>query len=233
MKKEIAEFISRCLQCQQVKAEHQRPAGLLQSLPIPKWKWEHITMDFIVGLPRTPRGMDSIWVVVDIFTKPTHFLPVKTVYNADRLATVYIAEIIRLHSVPVSIVSNRDSKCRTPACWTEVGDRSLIGPEIVQVTTEKIPIIQQRLKTAQSRQKSYADQRRRDLEFEVGAHVFVKVTLMKGHARFGKKGKLSPRYIGPFQILESLGPVAYQIALPPSMEQMHNVFHVSMLRGYL
>ena len=77
MKKIIADFVARCLQCQQVKAEHQRPAGLLQPLPIPEWKWEHITMDFIVGLPRSSRGMDSIWVIVDRLTKSAHFLPVK------------------------------------------------------------------------------------------------------------------------------------------------------------
>ncbi|XP_028061583.1 uncharacterized protein LOC114265041 [Camellia sinensis] len=156
--------------------------------------------------------MDSIWVIVDILTKFAHFLPVRTVYNADRLVTVYINEIIQLHDVPVSIVLDRDSKF---------------------ITTKNIQIIQQRLKIAQSRQKRYADQRRRDLEFEVGDYVFIKVTLMKGQTRFGKKGKLSPRYIGPFQILERLGHVAYQIDLPPGMEQVHNVFHVSMLRGYL
>ncbi|XP_028124957.1 uncharacterized protein LOC114321923 [Camellia sinensis] len=99
--------------------------------------------------------------------------------------------------------------------------------------TENVKIIQQRLKTAQGRQESYVDQRRRDLEYKVGDHVIVKVTLIKGHARFGKKGKLTPRYIGPFQILERLGHVAYRIALPTGMEQVHNIFLVSMLRGYL
>mgnify|MGYP003703523581 CR=1 FL=1 len=88
MKREIVEFISKCLQCQQVKVEHQRPTGLHQALPIPKWKWEHLTMDFIMGLPRTPRGINSIWVIVDRLTKSTHFLPVKTQYNADKLATI-------------------------------------------------------------------------------------------------------------------------------------------------
>ncbi|XP_028093727.1 uncharacterized protein LOC114293798 [Camellia sinensis] len=187
-------------------------------------------MDFIVGLPRTPRGMDSIWVVVDRLTKSAHFLPVKTIYNADRLATMYIAEIIRLHGVLVSIVSDRDSKF-VSRLWQSL--QKAFGMELRFITTEKIQNIQQRLKTAQSRQKSYADQRRRDLEFEVEDHVFVKVTPIKGHTRFGKKGKLSPRYIEPFQILERLGPVACRTALPPGMEQVHNAFHVSMLRGYL
>ena len=112
MKRSIADFVARCLHCQQVKAEHQRPAGLLQPLPIPEWKWEHITMDFIVGLPRSTRGMDSIWVIVDRLTKSAHFLPVKTIYNVDKLANIYMTEIVKLHGVPVSIVSDKDSKDR-------------------------------------------------------------------------------------------------------------------------
>ncbi|XP_028082298.1 uncharacterized protein LOC114283631 [Camellia sinensis] len=123
--------------------------------------------------------------------------------------------------------------CRSPVCWAEVRDKSLLGPEIVQLATEKIKTIRERLKTAQSRQKSYADNRRRDLEFEMGSHVFVKVTPMKGHPRFGKRRKLTPRYVGPFQVLEKVGSVAYRVALPPSMSQVHNVFHVSMLQSYL
>ena len=109
----------------------------------------------------------------------------------------------------------------------------MLGPEIVYETTEKVKLIQQRLKTAQSRQKSYDDVRRRDREYEVGDHVFVKVTPMKGQTRFGVKGKLAPRYVGPYEIIEKVNPVAYQVALPPEMEHMHNVFHISMLRDCL
>jgi hypothetical protein len=317
MKREIAEYVSRCLVCQQVKIEHQYPSGLLQPLPIPEWKWEHITMDFVVGLPRTQKGHDSIWVVVDRLTKSAHFLAVKTTFEMNRLAQIYIGEIVRLHGVPVSITSDRDphftSKfwrslqealgtelkfstafhpqtdgqsertiqtledmlracvlefrgnwdehlplmefaynnsyhtsidmapyealygrtCRTPICWSEVGERRLIGPEIVDMTTEKVKIIRQRLKTAQSRQKSYADKLRRDLEFQVGDRVFLKISPWKGIMRFGKKGKLSPRYIGPYEILARVGEVAYQLALPPELSQIHDVFHVSVLRKYM
>ncbi|XP_020262522.1 uncharacterized protein LOC109838495 [Asparagus officinalis] len=111
-----------------------------------------------------------------------------------------------------------------------VGERRLLGPEIVQITTEKIQQIRERLRIAQSRQKSYADNRRRKLEFEVGDHIFLRVSPTKGVMRFGRKGKLSPRYIGPFEILERVGAVAYKIALPPELAKIHNVFHVSMLR---
>ncbi|XP_075478848.1 uncharacterized protein LOC142519703 [Primulina tabacum] len=184
---------------QQVKIEHQRPAGTLQSLLIPQWKWEHITMDFVTGLPRTPKGYNSIWVIVDRLTKSAHFLPVKTTFTMNQYAKVYVAKIVRLHGIPVSIVSDRDP----------------------------------RIKTAQSRQKSYADIRRRPLEFEVGDHVFVKIAPLKGIMRFGRKGMLSPRFIGPFEILDRIGERAYRLALPPDLDRVHNVFHVSILRKYI
>ncbi|GFZ12689.1 hypothetical protein Acr_23g0010740 [Actinidia rufa] len=110
MKKEIAEFVAQCLPCQQVKAEHQRPAGLLQSQPIPEWKWEHITIDFVVGLPNSPRGCNAIWVIVDRLTKSVHFLPVKTTYSLSKYANLYIAEVIRLYGMPISIVSDQDPR---------------------------------------------------------------------------------------------------------------------------
>ena len=110
MKREIAKYVSRCLICQQVKAERQKPSGLLQPLPIPEWKWEHITMDFVSGLPRTPNGHDSIWVIVDRLTKSAHFLPVNKTYGMDKLAELYVNEIVKLHGPPVSIVSDRDPR---------------------------------------------------------------------------------------------------------------------------
>ena len=110
MKRDIADFVSRCLVCQQVKAEHRRPPGTLQPLPIPEWKWEHITMDFVVGLPRARAGFDAIWVIVDRLTKSAHFLPVRIKFSLDRLAELYINEIVRLHGVPVSIMSDRDPR---------------------------------------------------------------------------------------------------------------------------
>jgi hypothetical protein len=110
MKTDIAEFVAQCLVCQQVKAEHQRPAGMLQPLEIPVWKWERISMDFLVGLPCTQAGYDSIWVVVNRLTKSAHFLPVKTTYTSAKLTEEFISEIVRLHGVPVSIISERDLK---------------------------------------------------------------------------------------------------------------------------
>jgi hypothetical protein len=107
MKSDIAAYVARCDTCQRVKAEHKRPAGLLQPLDIPVWKWEDISMDFIVGLPRSQKGHDSIWVIVDRLTKVAHFIPVKAAYTTSKLADLYIDNILRLHGAPKTIVSDR------------------------------------------------------------------------------------------------------------------------------
>ncbi|KAK1431950.1 hypothetical protein QVD17_08769 [Tagetes erecta] len=124
-------------------------------------------------------------------------------------------------------------KCRTPLCWGEVGQRELGNKEIVQETIEKIDLIRSHLKAAQDRQKSYADKRRRSIEFQVGDRVMLKVSPWKGVIRFRKRGKLSPRFIGPFQIIARLGSVAYRLELPPELSGIHNTFHVSHLRKCL
>ena len=123
-------------------------------------------------------------------------------------------------------------KCRNSLYW-EVSERQLTGPESVQITSEKVPIIQQRLKTAFSRQKSYADPKRKDVSFSPGDLVFLKVSPMKGVMRFGKKGKLASRYIGPFEIKSRVGEVAYRLVLLPELSRIRPVFHVSILRKYI
>ncbi|GJR35731.1 putative reverse transcriptase domain-containing protein [Tanacetum coccineum] len=247
MKRDIAEYVSRCLTCSKIKAEHQKTSGFLQQLEIPE------------------------------LTKSAHFLPIREDYKTEKLAKIYINEIVVRHGVPVSIISDRDGrfqvslwqafqkalgwdthlpliefsynnsyhtsikcapfealygrKCRSPVIWTEVGE---IGPEIVQETTKKkIFQIKERLKTARSRQKSYADKRRKPLEFEVGDRVLLKVSPWKGVVRFGKKGKLAPRYVGPFEIIERVGPVAYRLKLPQELSCVHDTFHVSNLKKCL
>ena len=110
MKREIGSYIARCDVCQQVKAEHQRPAGLLQPLKIPEWKWDEIGMNFITELPRSNRGYDSIWVIVDRLTKVAHFIPVKTTHTGAQLADFYIFRIASLHGVPKRIVSDRGTQ---------------------------------------------------------------------------------------------------------------------------
>ncbi|GJY28893.1 putative nucleotidyltransferase, ribonuclease H [Tanacetum coccineum] len=314
MKKDIAEYVSKCLTCLKVKAEHQRPSGLLQQPKIPVWKWEGIAMDFVTKLPRSSSGHDTIWVIMDRLTKSAHFLPMREDYKMDRLARLYLNEIVARHGVPISIISDRDSrftsrfwqsmqealrthlnmstayhsqtdsqsertiqtledmlracvldfrgswdvhlplvefsynnsyhssmrctsfealygkKCRSPIMWVEIGEGQLIGPELVQETTEKISQIKDRLKAARDRQISYADKRRKPLEFSVGDYVLLKVSPWKGVVRFGKKGKLAPRFVGPFKIVEKVGPVAYRLDLPEELDGVHDTFHVSNLK---
>ncbi|GKC59236.1 hypothetical protein Tco_1086834 [Tanacetum coccineum] len=120
-------------------------------------------------------------------------------------------------------------KCCSPILWAEVGEGQLIRPEIVQETTKKISQIKDRLKAAHDRQKSYADKRRKPLEFSVGDHVLLKVSPWKGVVRFGKKGKLAPRFVGPFEITERIGPLTYRLRLPQELSSVYDTFHVSIL----
>ncbi|XP_042487945.1 uncharacterized protein LOC122068143 [Macadamia integrifolia] len=152
-----------------------------------------------------------------------HLPMVEFAYNNSYQATIGMAPYEALYG----------RKCRSPICWDEVGERRLLAPEILQRTRDKVELIQKRIKTAQSRQKSYADIERKTLEFEVRDMIFLMVSPMKGVMRFGKKGKLSPRYVGPFEILDRIGKVAYRVTLPPALSSMHNVFHVSMLKKYV
>ncbi|WVZ76544.1 LOW QUALITY PROTEIN: hypothetical protein U9M48_024511 [Paspalum notatum var. saurae] len=303
MKREIATYVSECDVCQRIKADHLKPAGMLQPLEVPAWKWENIHMDFIVGLPPTQKGYDSIWVVIDRFTKAAHFLPVKTTYRAKQYAELYISRIVALHGVPLTITSNRGSlfvsrfwehlqtalgttlihssayhpqtsgqvervnqilEDMLRACaltystkWDEclplaefaynnsyqksfemapfeaLYERVTFGLDLVSQAEEQVKLIHGNLKRAQSRQKSYSDKRRRPLVFELDDHVYLRVSPMKGVHRFGVKGKLASRYVGPFKITEQCGPVAYRLELPPHLAAVHDIFHVSQLKKCL
>ncbi|KAL4310797.1 hypothetical protein GQ457_01G013250 [Hibiscus cannabinus] len=273
-------------------------------------------MDFVSGFPLTPKKNDAIWVIVDRFTKSAHFLPIRKDFSYQKMVELYIREIIRLHGVPKSIISERDSrftsrfwkslqtalgtrlklstafhpqtdgqserviqvledmlracviefhtsweksislvefaynnsyqasikmasfealygrKCRTPLCWSELGESKTLGPEVLRKMEEQVAIIHDRLKAAFDRQKAYADLKRRDIQYSVGEKAFLKVSLWKKVFQFGKKGKLSPRLIGPFEVIEEVGPIAYRLALPLKFSKIHDVFHVSMLRKY-
>lgn len=110
MKKEIAEFVYSCLICQKSKIEHQKSSGLMKPLPIPTWKWESISMDFVSGFPKTPNNYEAIWVIVDRLTKSAHFIPIRMDYQLERLAKLYIERIVSLHGIPSSIISDRDPR---------------------------------------------------------------------------------------------------------------------------
>ena len=123
-------------------------------------------------------------------------------------------------------------KCRTSLCWTELGEKKVIGPDLIQETGKKVKMIRERLKVATDRQKSYAGMKRKDILYKISEKVFLKVSPWKKVMRFGKNGKLSPRFIGPYEVIEKVGPVAYKLALPSDLEKIPNVFHMSMLRRY-
>ncbi len=144
MKKEIAQYVARCDTCQRTKAEHQKPAGLLQPLPIPEWKWEEIGMYFVTGLPRSQRGNDSIWVIIDRLTKVAHFIPVKTTFGGAALARIYLKEIVRLHGIPRKIVSDRGTQF-TEWKWEEIGMYFVTGLPRSQRGNDSIWVIIDRL----------------------------------------------------------------------------------------
>nr|GFC21165.1 putative reverse transcriptase domain-containing protein [Tanacetum cinerariifolium] len=121
-------------------------------------------------------------------------------------------------------------KCHSPVCWTEVGEAQILGPELIQETTEKIVQIMQRMQAARDRQNSYTDLKRKPMEFQVGDKVMLKVSPWKGVVRFGKRGKLNPRYVGLFKVLERVGDVAYKCDLPEELSRVHNTFHVPNLK---
>ncbi|KAL5552557.1 hypothetical protein UlMin_039958 [Ulmus minor] len=175
MKEDVAKYVAKCLTCQKIKAEHQRPGGELQPIEVPEWKWEQITMDFVVGLPKTAKSHDAIWVIVDRLTKSAHFIPIKMTYSLEQLAELYVREVVRLHGECTT--SNGDKvkfqHCISspnrwsPVHWYETGESLVTAPDFVENTTEAVKKIQERIQTAQSRQKSYADKRRRPLEFKL------------------------------------------------------------------
>ncbi|GJV79159.1 putative reverse transcriptase domain-containing protein [Tanacetum coccineum] len=171
-----------------VKDEYQKSSCLLVQPVIPVWKWENITMDFVTKLPKTSSGQDTIWVIVDRLTKSAHFLPMKETDSMEKLTRQYLKEVVSRHGVPA-----------------EVGEAQLTVPKIVHETTKTVIHIKKRIQAARDRQKSYADKRHKPLEFEVGDKVMLKVSPWKGVIRFGKRGKLNPRYIGPFKILDRVG----------------------------
>ncbi|GKC45649.1 putative reverse transcriptase domain-containing protein [Tanacetum coccineum] len=196
MKADIATYVSKCLTCARVKAEHQRPSGLLVQPKIHQWKWDNITMDFVTKLPKSQQGHDTIWVIVDQLTKFAIFTPMRETDSMEKLARLYIKKVFTRHGIPVLIICDHDPsyhasikatpfealygrKCRSPVCWAEVGETQLIGPDLIQETTEKIIQIKQRIQAARDLQKSYANLKRKPMEFQVGDRVMLKVSPWK------------------------------------------------------
>nr|GEX87946.1 hypothetical protein [Tanacetum cinerariifolium] len=236
----VVDALSRKERVKPRRAEHQRSLGLLQQPEIPEWKWDNITMDFIIKLPRRKSGHDTIWVIVDRLTKSAHFLATCEDYSMEKLASLRDAMRYEygLSSSDgwIKCAYNTDIGGYVKSVarfWDKIRESRLIGLELVQETTDKVVLIKEKLKAARDRQKSYADNRRKPLEFEVGDQVLMKVSAWKGVIRFGKKEKLAPRYLGPFEILERIGHVAYRLRLPKELSSVHDIFQVSNLKKCL
>nr|GEZ17400.1 reverse transcriptase domain-containing protein [Tanacetum cinerariifolium] len=208
IKKDIALYVSKCLTYSKIKAKHPRLFGLLQQHEISEWKWERIAIDFITKLPRTGNRHDAIWVIVDRLTKFAHFLPIQEDFKMDRLARLYLNEIVSRHGVPISIISGRDSRI-TLRFWQSMQDA--LGTQLDLSMAYHPPT---------------NGQSERD-------HVLLKVSPWKGVVRFEKKEKLAPRFVGQFEITERIGPVAYRLRLPQELNGVHDTFHVSNLKKCL
>jgi len=182
-------------------------------------RWSVGEDDSVVGR----RNLLRVCVLEQGGTWESHLPLIEFMYNYNYHSSIGMAPFEALYG----------RRCRTPLCWFESGENVVLGPEIVQQTTEKVKMIQEKIKASQSRQKSYHDKRRKDLEFQEGDHVFLRVTSVTGVGHALKSKKLTPRFIGPYQILERVGTVAYRVGLPLHLWNLHDVFHVSQLRKYV
>ncbi|WVZ70714.1 LOW QUALITY PROTEIN: hypothetical protein U9M48_019357 [Paspalum notatum var. saurae] len=261
MKREIAKYVFECDVCQRVKADHLKPVEMgghtyglhcgfashtegtiisdRCSLFVSRF-WEQLQIALGTNLirssayhPQTSGQVERVNQILEDMlrayaltysTKWDECLPLaEFAYNNSYQKSLEMAPFEALYG----------RRCRTPLNWSELGERATFGPDLVTQVEEQVKFIHSNLKRAQSRQKSYSDKRRRPLVFEKGDHVYLRVSPMKGVHRFGVKGKLAPRYIGPFKITERCGSVAYWLELPPHLAAIHDVFHVSQLKKCL
>ncbi|KAA3480573.1 DNA/RNA polymerases superfamily protein [Gossypium australe] len=214
MKKEIPEFVSRYLSCQQMKAEHQVPSGLLQPIMVFEWKWDMITMDFVTGLPLTSKKKDAVWVVVDRLTKSTHFIPIRDLH----------------HGFGKKLQESLGTKLSFSTGFHSQTDGQ--SERLVQILEDMFRCCVLEFRGNWEKYLSLVEFAYNN-SFQSSLKMAPYEALYgQKMSRFGRKGKLSLRFIRPYEITERIGPVAYCLALPSELEKIHDVFHVSMLRRY-
>ncbi|GKC68856.1 putative reverse transcriptase domain-containing protein [Tanacetum coccineum] len=250
---------SKCLTYATVKAKHQRPSGLLVQPEIPQWKWDNITMDFVTKLSKLPPGYDTIWVIVDRLTKSAIFVPMRETDPLKKLAKLTLQKGLGT-SLDMSTAYHPETYGQSErtiqtledmlrACVIDFGKgwvnhlplvefsynnsyhASIKAAPFEALMVESVVhlFVGLRLERFNSL-KSYADLKRKMMEFQIGDKVMLKVSPWKGVVRFGKRGKLNPRYVGPFKVLERIGSIAYKLKLLEELSRVHNTFHVSNLK---
>ncbi|KAM2129058.1 hypothetical protein ACFX1R_008778 [Malus domestica] len=236
MKREIAEYVSRCIVYQQVKAERKKSFGRMQPLPVPQWKWENITMDFVYKLPRTQNGFDGVCVVVDRLTKSAHFIPMREKYPLNNLAKLFITKIVKYHGVPVNIISDRDPRFTSKfliafqeALGTKLLYSTAYHPQTDGQSERTIQTLEDMLRSSVLQFGDSCHDPLDLMEFAYNNSFHSSIGMspfeaLYGRAclRFGKKGKLSPRYIGPYEIIEKIGQVAYRLELPLELSKINS-----------
>ncbi|WVZ80413.1 hypothetical protein U9M48_027886 [Paspalum notatum var. saurae] len=234
MKRAVVEYVAVCDTCQRVKAEHQRPAGLLQPLK----EQLHDSLDTKLRFSTTyhPQTNGQIERTNQILEDMLRACAIQ--YGTSWDKCLPYAEFSYNNSYQASLKKSPfealyGKRCRTPLFWNQTSEKQVFGPDMIQDAEQQLRIVQKNLRVAQSKQRSYADVRRRGLSFKVDDHVYLKVSPMRGIRRFNMKGKVVPRYIGPFKILEKKGEVAYRLELPPSLSGVHDAFLVSQLKKCL
>nr|GEV16038.1 putative reverse transcriptase domain-containing protein [Tanacetum cinerariifolium] len=256
MKAEITTYVSKCLTCAKVKAEHQRPSGLLVQPKIPEWKWDNITMDFVTKLPKSSQGYDTIWVIVDRLTKSTIFVPMRETEPMDKLARMYLKEVVARHGIPVLIIYDRDPSFASNF-WKSL--QKALGTSLDMSTAYHLETDEQSERTIQTLEDmlracvidfgkgwvnhfslvkfSYNNSYHASIKtipFEAlygqKDMVMLKASPWKGVVCFGKRRKLNPRYVGPFKVFGKVRTVAYKLELLQELSRVHNTFYVSNLK---
>ncbi|GKC89351.1 putative reverse transcriptase domain-containing protein [Tanacetum coccineum] len=248
MKAAIATYVSKCLTCAKVKIEYQKPSGLLVQPETPQWKWENITMDFVTKLPKTAVGQDTICVIVDRLTKSAYFLPMREDDTLEKLTRQYLKEVVSKHGVPVSIISDRDGKFTShfwkslnKALGTRLDMSTSYHPETDGQSERTIQTLEDMLRVCVldfvkgwDRHLPLAEDRDSQLTGpEIIHETTKKIVQIKEPDSYGKRGKLNPRYIGPFKIIAKVGTVAYRLELLEKLSRVHSTFHVSKIKKCL
>nr|GEV80209.1 reverse transcriptase domain-containing protein [Tanacetum cinerariifolium] len=242
MKADIATYVRKCLTCAKVKAEHQRPSGLLVQPEIPVCKWDNITMDFITKLPKSPQGYDTIWEIVDRLTKSAIFVPMRETDPLKKLAKLYLKEVVARHGIPVSIICDHDPRFASrfwrtlqKALSTSLDMSMACHPETDCQSEMTIQTLEDMLRAcAIEFGKGWVNHLPLvEFLYNNSYHASIKAApfeALYGVVRFGKRVKLNPRYVGPFNVLEIVGDVAYKLDLLEELSRVHNTFHVSNLK---